>query len=202
MSAAEAQVAAQATFAPEPSNVDPADLVLRCDEVGFAPLEALLERYGLELVRIEDGSPIPGSYWKESEAGMVGHRLYARRDTPVHSLLHETCHVICMDAERRAVLDTEAGGEDVEENAVCYLQLLLADRVPGFGFDRAVLDMDRWGYSFRLGSARAWFEADAEDARAFLLRHGLLAPGTPGPDGDPGPDGAPGPDIVVFRLRR
>jgi hypothetical protein len=29
-------------------------------------------------------------------------------------------------------------------------------------------DMDAWGYSFRLGSTRAWFEADAEDAREFL----------------------------------
>ena len=27
--------------------------------------------------------------------------------------------------------------------------------------------MDAWGYSFRLGSARAWFEHDAEDARQW-----------------------------------
>jgi hypothetical protein len=35
-------------------------------------------------------------------------------------------------------------------------------------------DMDEWGYSFRLGSAAAWFEQDAKDARAWLIRHGLL----------------------------
>ena len=35
-------------------------------------------------------------------------------------------------------------------------------------------DMDAWGYSFRLGSTRAWFERDAEDARAWLVEHGLL----------------------------
>ena len=29
-------------------------------------------------------------------------------------------------------------------------------------------DMDRWGYSFRLGSTRAWFEEDAEDALEWL----------------------------------
>ena len=29
-------------------------------------------------------------------------------------------------------------------------------------------DMDAWGYTFRLGSAHAWFEHDAEDAREFL----------------------------------
>ena len=34
-------------------------------------------------------------------------------------------------------------------------------------------DMDDWGYSFRLGSTEAWFEADAEDARAWLDRAGL-----------------------------
>jgi hypothetical protein len=40
--------------------------------------------------------------------------------------------------------------------------------------------MDAWGYSFRLGSTAAWFERDAEDARAWLLLHGLIdAAGTP-----------------------
>jgi len=34
--------------------------------------------------------------------------------------------------------------------------------------------MDEWGYTFRLGSARAWFENDAEDARAFLVQKNLL----------------------------
>ncbi|NIS90685.1 MAG: hypothetical protein GTN98_11520, partial [Woeseiaceae bacterium] len=48
-----------------------------------------------------------------------------RSDTPVHSLLHETCHIICMSRERRAELETDAGGDDLEEAAVCYLQVLL-----------------------------------------------------------------------------
>ena len=42
------------------------------------------------------------------------------------------------------------------------------------GIERAFADMDAWGYSFRLGSARAWFEQDAEDAAdylALLSRH-------------------------------
>ena len=37
------------------------------------------------------------------------------------------------------------------------------------GRERMFSDMDRWGYSFRLGSARAWFNEDAEDAISFLL---------------------------------
>ena len=37
-----------------------------------------------------------------------------------------------------------------------------------------MLDMDAWGYSFRLGSTRPWFENDAEDAEEFLMTHGLL----------------------------
>ena len=35
-------------------------------------------------------------------------------------------------------------------------------------------DMDAWGYTFRLGSARAWFEEDADDAREWLLTRGLI----------------------------
>jgi hypothetical protein len=35
-------------------------------------------------------------------------------------------------------------------------------------------DMDAWGYTFRLGSTRAWFEHDAADARTWLITHGLL----------------------------
>jgi hypothetical protein len=35
-------------------------------------------------------------------------------------------------------------------------------------------DMDEWGYSFRLGSTRAWFERDAQDAQQWLQRHGVI----------------------------
>lgn len=145
---------------------------------GLAPaaLTGLLERYGLTLERLEPGTPIPGSYWGECEAGLRAARLYARPDTPVHSILHEASHFVCMSPERRAALDTDAGGDDAEENAVCYLQVLLADALPGVGRDRLFADMDVWGYSFRLGSARAWFERDAEDARLWLRQHGLTDP--------------------------
>jgi hypothetical protein len=35
-------------------------------------------------------------------------------------------------------------------------------------------DMDLWGYTFRLGSAQAWFEQDASEANDWLQRHGIL----------------------------
>jgi hypothetical protein len=104
----------------------------------------------------------------------VGRRLLARSDTPIHSILHEACHYICMDAQRRRALDTDAGGDYDEENAVCYLQILLADTLPGIGRKRMFRDMDAWGYSFRLGSAKTWFEHDAQDARQWLRHHGLI----------------------------
>lgn len=142
---------------------------------GHAPaLRELLRAHGLELVELAPGTPIPGSYWGETEAGLEGRRVYVRPDTPVHSALHEACHAICMDDARRAVLDTDAGGDFDEENAVCYLQIVLADRLPGIGSARLMADMDAWGYTFRLGSARAWFEGDADDARAWLARRGLV----------------------------
>jgi hypothetical protein len=30
--------------------------------------------------------------------------------------------------------------------------------------------MDTWGYTFRLGSTKAWFEKDADEARNFVDR--------------------------------
>ncbi|HEY1891281.1 MAG TPA: hypothetical protein VGG63_12785 [Steroidobacteraceae bacterium] len=134
---------------------------------------ALLDRYGMALVLMAPEEVIPGSYWGETEAGLRGDRLYARLDTPVHSVLHEAGHYICMTPERRAGLDRDAGGDDLEESAVCYLQVLLAGELREMGLQRAFADMDAWGYSFRLGSTQAWFENDAEDARRWLRRHGV-----------------------------
>jgi hypothetical protein len=149
-------------------------VVLTCAELGREPLMTLLARYGVTVIWILLDSEIPGSYWGESEAGLIGSRLFVRDDTPVHSALHEACHYICVDSKRRAELHTDAGGECIEENGVCYLQILLADELPGVGRARMCADMDAWGYTFRLGSARAWFEQDAEDARIWLWQHGLI----------------------------
>ena len=148
--------------------------VLTCADLDDGLLAALLSRYKIIVEWIAPGTAIPGSYWGESEAGLIGGRLLVRDDTPVHSALHEAGHYICMDAARRAALHTDAGGEFIEENSVCYLQILLADDLPGVGRARLCADMDVWGYSFRLGSARAWFEQDAEDAYRWLIEHGLI----------------------------
>jgi len=138
-----------------------------------ARLAALLARYGLSVARVAKHAPIPGSYWGESEAGLVGQVIHARADSPVHSVLHEACHVLCMDGERRAALHTDAGGDYAEEDAVCYLQITLASHI-GLTTEAICADMDAWGYTFRLGSAQAWYTQDADDARTWLVQHGLL----------------------------
>jgi hypothetical protein len=148
--------------------------VVTLDDHDEDAIRELLARFGLALQVVSADAPIPGSWWGGREAGLRDAMLYARGDTPLHSLLHEACHFVCMAPQRRRTLDTDAGGDYDEENGVCYLQALLADEIPGFGRDRMFVDMDAWGYSFRLGSARAWFEGDAEDARAWLLSHGLI----------------------------
>ena len=151
--------------------------VLRLADCVRDGLRALLARYGLSLREVAPGRPIPGSYWGAPEAGLIGDALYARADTPLHSVLHEACHYVCMSPRRRAALHTDAGGDCQEENGVCFLQILLSDYLPGLGRARMMRDMDAWGYSFRLGSARAWFERDAGDARAWLAAHGLIDAG-------------------------
>lgn len=119
--------------------------------------------------------PITGSFWGDSEAGIVGRRVFVREDTPVHSMLHEACHIICMSGERRDRLNRDAGGDDLEESAVCYLQIVLADFLPRVGRKRLMQDMDAWGYSFRLGSTDRWFADDAGDALAWLQDKNLLS---------------------------
>lgn len=148
--------------------------ILTVADIGSGELETLLGRYGLELVVQSPQESITGSYWGDPEAGVIGTTVFVRDDTPLHSFLHETCHVICMDARRRSCLERDAGGDDLEESAVCFLQVLLADEIRGAGRGRLQADMDAWGYSFRLGSTRAWFENDAEDAKSFLLKHKLI----------------------------
>ena len=138
-------------------------------------LSLLLDKFGLELALVAPQTVIPGSYWGEREAGLIGSKIYTRLDTPLHSVLHECAHFICMSPERRAGLDTDAGGDDAEESAVCYLQILLAKAL-GIELERICGDMDAWGYSFRLASAARWFAEDAEDARAWLLDRGLIDP--------------------------
>jgi hypothetical protein len=157
----------------QPSPGSPA-AVLRCGELPDQALADLLKPWQLEVVLVSEGAELPGSFWGDPEAGLIANRLYVRPTTPVQSALHEACHYICMDAKRRARLHTDAGGGYDEENAVCYLQILLAGQLPGMGQARMLLDMDRWGYTFRLGSARAWFEEDADDARNWLQQRGLI----------------------------
>ena len=148
--------------------------ILVVADVRFNCLTKLLARYGLALNLLDREASITGSYWGEPEAGIVGREVFVRLDTPIHSLLHETCHVICMSEARRERLHRDAGGDDLEESAVCYLQIVLADRIPGVGRRRLMRDMDSWGYSFRLGSTKDWFDGDADDARTWLIDRGLL----------------------------
>ena len=148
--------------------------VLCIADIDRYALLQLLARFELELRVVGTHTDIPASYWGDCEAGLAGGTLFARLDTPVHSVLHEGAHYVCMDTERRVGLNTDAGGDFAEEDAVCYLQVLLSEQLAGVGRARMCADMDEWGYTFRLGSAQAWFETDAAAAREWLLREGLI----------------------------
>lgn len=156
-----------------PAVSDPTNVV-NCDAEKQQQLAELLKPFGLEVITVANDAAIPGSFFGEREAGLIGNQLYLRHDTPLHSALHESCHYICMENDRRQNLHTDTGGDYDEENAVCYLQILLADHVPNMGKGRMMIDMDSWGYTFRLGSAKTWFEQDAEDARDWLIENGII----------------------------
>lgn len=149
--------------------------------IDVAGITGVLARHGVRLILVDAGAAIPASHWGAPEAGLTASGVHARPDTPVHSILHEAAHYICMSPERRAGLaedgNGDAGGDIAEEDAVCYLQILLGAELAaaGFGRDQLLQDMDAWGYSFRLGSARRWFEADADEALAWLQCRGLAS---------------------------
>ena len=148
--------------------------VYRCAAPQAQGLADLIKRYEMNLVKVADDRSIPGSHFGDPEAGLIGNQLLVRDDTPLHSAFHETCHYVCMDQARRQNLHTDAGGDYDEENGVCYLQILLADWLPNYSSEQMMVDMDSWGYTFRLGSAAAWFERDAEDARSWLAKHYII----------------------------
>lgn len=149
-----------------------------CDDHRLDDLRRLLAPADIDVRVHPKGFTLPGSYWGTPEAGLTHARgrvqLHVQNSTPLHSALHEAAHAVCMDPLRRATLDTDAGGDDLEECGVCYLQILWAATLPGVDLETAFRDLDDWGYSFRLGSARAWFEHDAEDARDWLVAHRIL----------------------------
>jgi hypothetical protein len=125
--------------------------VLTLADIHFDDAASLLGSFDLSLVQVADGEQIPGSYWGECEAGVIGSTVHARSDTPVHSLLHEGCHLIVLSPDRRAGVHTDATDSIEEEDAVCVL-----------------------GYTFRRGSARAYVEHDAEAAWTWLEARGLV----------------------------
>lgn len=155
-------------------NRDPDPAVALLGDFGMEEVSDLVAALGLRVRVTASGAEIRASYWGAPEAGLVGDELHVRRDTPIHSVLHEAGHYVCMTSSRRTSLNRDAGGDDLEESAVCYLQIVLADFLSGMKRERMFRDMDAWGYSFRLGSTRRWFDNDAEDARRWLREHGIL----------------------------
>ncbi len=147
---------------------------LLCGELAADRLQQLLKPYNIQIHNVDNDAELTGSFWGDPEAGLLDNQLYIKPITPVQSALHEACHYICMDQQRRKNLNTDAGGGYDEENGVCYLQIILAGLVPECGQQRMMQDMDNWGYSFRLGSAKAWFERDADDARQWLEKHHII----------------------------
>lgn len=154
----------------------PDESVQRVSELPEHALKRLLACFGLHTLWVDTNQPIPGSFWGEPEAGVIANTVYVRPDTPVHSALHEACHLITAGEDKRATIHTDASDCQFEEDATCYLQIMLAEALPNTSATQVAEDMDRWGYSFRLGSAKAWFQQDADEARQWLVDRDIITP--------------------------
>lgn len=157
----------------------PLPAVARLGDGFTAAATTLLAHLGCRLVVQPAGSAIAASHWGEPEAGIDGLCIVARPDTPLHSVLHETGHLLCTPPAARPALWRSAGSDDLEEAAVCCLQVRMADRLAHYGRARLFADMQSWGYSFRLGSAADWYASDAEDALAWLAARPWTWPRSP-----------------------
>ncbi|MEN8665609.1 MAG: hypothetical protein ABF356_11695, partial [Polycyclovorans sp.] len=62
--------------------------MLRCNALDAIALAQWVTARGMQLHWVAADTAIPGSYWGDEEAGLIGDRLHVRPDTPVHSLLH------------------------------------------------------------------------------------------------------------------
>lgn len=152
----------------------PDERVQRISALPPQALAKLLACFGLHVSWVAESQPIPGSFWGEPEAGVIADTVYVRPDTPVHSALHEACHLITAGENRRPSIHTDASDCQFEEDATCYLQIMLAQALPNSGAEQVAEDMDLWGYSFRLGSAKAWFQQDAAEARQWLVERDII----------------------------
>lgn len=134
----------------------------------------VLNRYDLVLNTVAPYTNIPYSFWGAPEAGRKNNQLYVRFDTPLHSILHEVSHYVCMSQNQRCLNSYDAGGGVFEENATCFLQILLSDHICGYNRTQQMQDMDNWGYNFRLGSSSSWFQQDTEETRQWLQNFNII----------------------------
>ena len=137
-------------------------------------LRQVLDKYQLGLTMVAPGSSIPHSFWGAPEAGRQHTELFAREDTPVHSIFHESAHYVCMTDAQRHSPSINAGGSALIEDACCFLQILWSECLIGFNRHIHLHDMNQWGYNFRLGSSTRWFYADSDDARAWLVQENII----------------------------
>ncbi len=58
--------------------------VLRLEDFNQTELINLLKRYQLEVQIVLSGQAIPGSFWGDAEARLIGRQLFLWQDTPLN----------------------------------------------------------------------------------------------------------------------
>jgi len=110
----------------------------------------------------------------EREAGLIGAKIFARLDTPLHSVLHESAHFICMTPERRAGLDTDAAETTRKRPRCAICKWFWRTRCRGWA-ESAYAAIWMNGLHLQAWARRGVVYGGRRGMRAAgLVRHGLL----------------------------
>lgn len=143
-------------------------------DIVFVDVQCLFVVYGFWLYYVVFGELIFGSYWGELEVGIIVSNVYVCDDMFVYLMLYEVCYLIVLLLEWCVQVYIDVIDLVVEEDVICYLQIVLVGQLFGVGSQWLMVDMDVWGYMYWLGFMKVWFEQDVEDVKVWLVECGLL----------------------------
>jgi len=132
-----------------------------------------LDRYGLSLHLVAPDEVIPARIGASARRA-DGIQIFARLDTAGAFGAARGRPFYLHDAGTARRLGYRCRRRSCGRECVCYLQIILAQSLPNVGRERMCRDMDEWAIRSGWEAPRSGSIQDAEDARDWLMRHGVL----------------------------